>query len=457
MRDRCLTFQLRTACSLALIVTLGLILSWGVWSAPIRWTPDALFYEAQSHEITGTNAAAARENVFFGPVGGSIKHGAERINNPRWVAYAAPFFRRRWVTPIAAAAIRPAFGERSLLAVSVIGYLLCGLGAFALLRRRFGETVGLIAAIAVLAFQPLRTWSAYPLSDSLGVAALFASAYTGCRAQTGSRWRIAFWIGGVGFLAFTRDAAAIPAFAAAAFALMDRSRRSFVVAATGALTALAAAVLFGAPLRSTMAFTFSENKIPADASWSFVIHQYGHFARSMILTDFPVLDCLPLVAASVGAIALLALPPASARACRLRRRVVAGLVVAIGLDLVLYDHLQIYGEPLSAGVILLICLLPLFIRARSDDVLVRFARAGAVGAIAYLFVLPQYTELRLGLVLIPFAAVGVARSVAWWIALSPAMTPTLGREAARDTSGDHKARRIRFPEPPQGVLPTHLV
>lgn len=442
---------------LALIAALGLVLSWGAWSTPVRWTPDALFYEAQSHEITGTDAATAREDAFFGPVGGSIKHGAERISDHQWVEYAAPFFRRRWVTPIAAAAIRPAFGQRSLVAVSVIGYLLCGLGAFLLLRRRFGETVGFITAVAVLAFQPLRTWSVYPLSDSLGVAALFAAAFMGCRAQTGSRWRIAFWMGSVAFLAFTRDAAAIPVFAAAAFALMDRSGRSFVVAATGALPALAAAMLFGAPLRSTMAFTFSGNKIPADDSWSFVMHQYGHFARWMILTDFPVLDCLPLVAASVGAIALLALPSASARASRLRRRVVAGLVVAIGLDLVLYDHLRIYGEPLPPGVMLLICLLPLFIPASSDDTLVRFARAGAVGAIAYLFVLPQYTDLRLGLVLIPFAAVGVARSVAWWIALSPAATQTTRDEAAWDTSGDRKARRIPTHRPLRGALPTHLL
>jgi hypothetical protein len=101
------------------------------------------------------------------------------------------------------------------------------------------------------------------------------------------------------------------------------------------LAAFAAATLFGAPLRTTMASTFSENRIPADSSWSFVLDHYWYFARTMISTDFPVLDCLPLVAASLGAIALLAIPPGAARTSRLRRRVVVGLLLAIGLNLVL--------------------------------------------------------------------------------------------------------------------------
>lgn len=413
-----ITRYARTLCALLLIAVTGLIFSWGAWTAPVRWTPDALFYEAQSHEITGTNAVAARDAAFFGPEGRSTKHGADRISDHTWVEYAAPFYRRRWVTPIAAAVVRPVFGERSLLAISALGYLLCALGAFLLLRRRFGEAAAFVVAIAVLAFHPLRSWSAYPLSDSLGIAALFACIFAGCRAQTGSPRRVVLWMASVAFLAFTRDAAAIPAFAAGAYAVTNRSPRAVVVAAAGAFAALIAALFFGAPLRTTMAFTFSENQIPTNDSWSFVLHHYWYFARTMIATDFPVLDCLSLVAASLGAIALLALPRGGARSSRLRRRVVVGLLLAIGLNLVLYDQLQIYGEPLPPGVMLLIGLVPLFVPTNRNDTLVRFARAGAVGAVAYLFLLPEYTDLRLGLVLLPFAAIGTGRAVAWWNVLA---------------------------------------
>jgi hypothetical protein len=151
----------------------------------------------------------------------------------------------------------------------------------------------------------------------------------------------------------------------------------------------------------------------------------------MITTDFPVLDCLPLAAAALGAIALLALPPGSARSSRLRRGAAAGLGAAMSIDLLLYDHMRIYGLPLSPGVMLLIGLLPLFVPTSAEDRLVRFSRAGAVGAVAYLFVLPQYTDLRLGLVLIPFAAVGAARSVGWWSALGAAGTGTETRPPYR--------------------------
>ena len=83
----------------------------------------------------------------------------------------------------------------------------------------------------------------------------------------------------------------------------------------------------------------------------------------------------------------------------------------------LHDHLRIYGEPLATGVMLLLGLLPLFAPTRADDVLVRFARMGALAGVAYLFVLPEYTQVRLGLVLLPFSAIGVGRIVAWWTAL----------------------------------------
>src|SRR5436305_13148070 len=101
-----------------LVVIAGGILSVGAWTRPVRWTPDSVFYEAQAREVGGENAAAARKAVFAGPLGRSVRDEASRVRDPRWVAYAAPFFRRRWVTPVTAAAVKPLFGDRSLLAIS---------------------------------------------------------------------------------------------------------------------------------------------------------------------------------------------------------------------------------------------------------------------------------------------------------------------------------------------------
>lgn len=108
---------------------------------------------------------------------------------------------------------------------------------FLLLRRRVGVPVAFIVSALLLWFPPFRTWSSFPLTDSMGVAALIACLFTGVRAQSGPWLRVPSWAATVLLLALTRDAAAIPALAAVGFATAERSRRAVAVAAAGLIAA----------------------------------------------------------------------------------------------------------------------------------------------------------------------------------------------------------------------------
>jgi hypothetical protein len=407
---------LRATGALLAVVAVGLLFSWSHWSAPVQWTPDSLFYEAQAHEIAGASATDARNSVFHGPLERSVDDGTGRFTDPRWITVSSGFFRRRWVVPAATAALTPVFGGRSLELVSLVGYLLAGALTFVLLRRRFGIAAAATAALALLWFPELRTWSFYPLSDSVGVAALTASLLAASSALAcGSRRSIVLWTASVALLAFTKDAATIIVAAACLFFLFERSRRSAVVAAAGVLAALPAPLLFGTPLRTTMAFTFSGNEVPTNDTWSFVLGGYRTFVGEMLHIDYPVLANWSTVTLLVGALALLALPATSSeRMTRVRRIAIrSAVLIAVAYEF-FWNQLQTFRQPLAPGVALLICLLPLLAPAKRDDILVRFARVGALAAVAYLFLLPQFTDLRLGLVLMPFAAVGFARAISWW-------------------------------------------
>jgi hypothetical protein len=72
---------------LALVLCTGIVSSWHVWRGPVRWTPDAAFYQAQSLELRGVGAREARQRVFQGPIGHSFT--ATRRSNA-WVEYSAP-------------------------------------------------------------------------------------------------------------------------------------------------------------------------------------------------------------------------------------------------------------------------------------------------------------------------------------------------------------------------------
>jgi hypothetical protein len=118
------------------LVGLALAFSWSHWSAVPRWTTDGLFYEAQTLEVTGTPAGLARQEVFSGPLGRSAIDGGTHIHDRRWIEFSAAFYRRRWVVPAMAAALRPLVGVRGLQTVSLLGYVLVGVFTYLLARLR---------------------------------------------------------------------------------------------------------------------------------------------------------------------------------------------------------------------------------------------------------------------------------------------------------------------------------
>jgi hypothetical protein len=172
-----------------------------------------------------------------------------------------------------------------------------------------------------------------------------------------------------------------------------------------------------APLRATMAFTFSDNGIPHDTSWAYVAHEYGPFLRYMLQVDFPFRTHILATVALTALIVLLATtPPPNSSLTRIRRILLAVSAAALVVLVLLIAPLQLASipDPLPAGLLLVVSLLPLFAPAHDDD-FVLLVRCGGIAAVAYLFLLPQATDLRLALVILPFAAIGFVRGISWAI------------------------------------------
>ncbi len=394
------------------LVGLALAFSWSHWSSAPRWTTDGLFYEAQTLEVTGTPAEQAREDVFSGPLARSAIGGSSHVDDREWVDFSAPFYRRRWVVPMMAATLRPLVGERALQIVSLLGYVLVGVLTYLLARRRFTPNLSLVAGAAALWFPALRKWAGYPLTDTMGLAALIVSLLAADWALRGSRWRLLPWAGSVAVLAFTRDAAAIAVFAALWVAVSLRTRRALAFAAAGVVAALPAPLLFGAPLSKTMAFTLNENEIPPSTSWHFVLSHYLPNVKAMIGDEFPIQTHWALDGLCIGIFVLLALQPRSPFLAATRSTTLALVAALIGAVAALVEPLQLcaFPDPTPSGLLVVGALLPLFLPAGGDRFLL-LIRGGAVGAVAYLFLLPEFTAFRLALVLLPFAALGLARAV----------------------------------------------
>ena len=341
-------------------------------------------------------------------------------------------YRRRWLVPALAAAASPIAGDAALRDVSLLGYVAATLAVYLLARRRFGIASSIAAGAFVAWFPPLREWAAYPLTDSSGVAALALALLAALWARNGSRSRILVWAASVLLVSLTRNTAIIAVAAATWLALAERTRRATALVIAGAAAALPVPLLFGAPVRSTLAFTFNANRIPADDSWSYVLHRYWPNVHLMLLIDFPFRSAASVSLLLLCLVGLLGLHSGAPRLQRLRAWTLASgaAVAAIGAVIIGPLGLVTAVDPVPSGVLLVAAILPLYLPGRVDPLL-RLARGGALGAIAYLFLLPQYTGLRLALVLLPFAALGIARAV----------------ELARDTREAHTAGAERATEP----------
>jgi hypothetical protein len=350
----------REAAVIVGLVLLGVAGTWGHWGHPQRWQPDALFYETQMLELRGVDHSVALRRVFDGPLAAQTRAADAIVADGAWRAYSSRFYRRRWLAPALAAAVEPLFGTGSLQIVSLSAYLLIGPLLYLLLRRRFSLPVSGVAAAVCAALPSLRYWAEQPLSDVPAVAVETLALLAAALALERRRPWLLLWMASVAMLAFARDSTFVLVVAAAWVVLRRRTRRALALLAGGVLAALPAPLLFGAPLRTALAYTFSNSTIPTDTSWGFIARQYPHFLQRTASEDFQYLT---------------------------RHTPLTGVVVVVAL----------------AGLLAF---------RRRGDWFPSLARAGAVGCLAYVLVLPNPTGLRLELVFVPVVGIGLAMAFA---------------------------------------------
>ncbi len=362
-----------------------------LWST-VLWSPDGLFYEAQTREVRGESREAALRTVFSGPPAArpkereaAVRPDRRRIDNPAWVDYSAPFYRRRWSVPVVAAALTPLAGEdRALEDASLIGLVLLGPLLLVLLRTAFPVVPSTIAAGFCVLLPPVLSLAPHPGTDYAGLALLVASLIallridggggagsgaggepSGTAPGPGSERRawtaMATWVALLLVLSFTRDEVAVALTGAAALAWARRSRRLWLACALGIVAYLPSLLLFRVPLRENLAYVLNDYRIPTDTSWSHILSVYPGRLGDVLHRDlhYPLETAVPPLTIAMGLIAL-------------------------------------------AGTVFLLW------RHRPLPDLVAVARGTLLGAVATILLAVNYTDWRLELVFVPAAAVGVA-------------------------------------------------
>ena len=204
----------RTTLVAFLAAVLGALALASVWSAaddPVVWTPDALYYQARLLEFRGVEHEAAMDRTFEGPISAELRaRDPNHTGNAEWVEYNEPFYERRVAFPLAGAAVYEVAGNRSLLYLSLAGYVATILALFGLLLLRFRVAIASLVTLATIVLPPLTHHSSFPLTDSWGLALEIVALGAAILAlERGLRW-LPLWIAAIAVLAFTRDSTWIP-------------------------------------------------------------------------------------------------------------------------------------------------------------------------------------------------------------------------------------------------------
>jgi hypothetical protein len=343
----------------AALAALSCLAVWPAFHDPVEWTPDALYYQARVLELRGEDNAV--DKVFEGPLAAELRQrDPGHTGNETWVDYNEQFYERRVAVPLAAAALYPVAEERSLLDLSLIGYIAAVLALFGLLLLRFRIALAATVAAAAALLPPLTHHSSFPLTDSWGLALEIVALGAAMLAlERGLGW-LPLWIGAIGLLAFTRDSMWIPILAVGWCALRSRNRTPVTLFATGVAATLPALLLFSTPVRDLLALLVNDSEPSADTSWGFII---GHYPGALV----------ELLRANVGF---------------LRRGE-------------WYTALFLVG-----GVLALLLLV--WRRPETRNAATTLMTAAAVLALGYVLAAPVFSAFRLELVFVPMAAWGVA-------------------------------------------------
>lgn len=344
----------------AALAGLAVLAVWPKFNEPVHWTLDGLFYQARTLELQGVDHDVAFARVFNGPISADLREeDPAHTGNTRWVEYNEPFYERRVSVPYAASVVYPIAEERSLLDVSLAGFVASIVALFGLLLMRFRIAIAAALAIATILLPPLALHSSYPITDSWGLALEITALLAALLAlDRGLRW-LPLWIGAIALLGFTRDSTWIPVLAVGWCALKYRSRVPVTLFATGLAAAIPALLLFTTPVRDLLAMLVNSSEPSADTSWSFIV---SHYPRALF----------ELVRANVGFLR---------RGEWYTAFYLVGGVVAL-LLLVWRGRARGYGATLMSG-------------------------AAALG-IVYVLAAPVFSAFRLELVFVPMAAYGLA-------------------------------------------------
>jgi hypothetical protein len=310
--------RLRTtlaALGLALLAALSVAHHWG---GEITWETDALFYQAKTEQILGADGEVARERIFTGPLAeyeqgleAQSPDGLKRISDPAWVEFSAPFYERRLLLPLTAAALKPVLGLHALETLSLLGFVLVPVMLFLLLRRRLSLAASFAVSAAVILWPPLRAWSVFPLSDSFGLVFLITGLlFAFLAVERGPRWLVP-WVLCVAALSITRDAAFVLVIAALSMVALKRDRRSVALAASGFLASLPAPMIHSVSASKLLAFVFAHHTVPTDTSWGAVLPQYPENVGYMLgkYVDYAAANPHVVLAAIGGVVAAFALAP----------------------------------------------------------------------------------------------------------------------------------------------------
>lgn len=343
----------------AALAALSCLAVWPAFHDPVEWTPDALYYQARVLELRGEDNTV--DKVFQGPLAAELrKRDPGHTGNKTWVEYNEPFYERRVAVPLAAAALYPVTEERSLLDLSLVGYIAAVLALFGLLLLRFRIAVAAMVAVGAALLPPLTHHSSFPLTDSWGLALEIVALGAAILAlERGLSW-LPLWIGAIALLAFTRDSMWIPILAVGWCALRSRSRTPVTLFATGVAAALPALLLFSTPVRDLLALLVNDSEPSSDTSVGFIA---SHYPGALV----------ELLRANVGF---------------LRRGE-------------WYTALFLVG-----GVLALVLLV--WRRREIRDTTTTLMTAAAVLALGYVLAAPVFSAFRLELVFVPMAAWGVA-------------------------------------------------
>lgn len=341
----------RDAAAVLALIALAAAVSAQSWTTPVRWVPDALFYQQHLLQFRGVSHDEAQRRAFalvtqIAPGDVAFR---ENLMNREWIERSEPFYNRRRALPAAGAAIYPLAGDRSLLILSLLAYVLIGPATYLLLRLRFARITSAGVAAGVLLFPPLMMWSAAPLTDSTSVLLLelgLAGAFL--TVTRGLRWLPA-WIVPIGLLSVTRESYVALIVTAAVLAIMRMPRTRWLFASSVAAVA-PATLLLPTPSRRFLATGISDNAYSPDLSLAGFASNWLNSASNA------------------------------------------------------FEGNSRHPFELTLIVIALV----LLVRASRHDMALRVFAAYAVGATVFLGLLPKYTGLRLDLVLVPALAGGLA-------------------------------------------------